>query len=70
MLQMTNLITLNGTSSSGKTSITRKLQKPLLQVWLNFSIDSVLYALPQAELGSMISGETITRDEHHYPKLV
>jgi chloramphenicol 3-O phosphotransferase len=55
------VILLNGTSSSGKTSIAKALQERLLpRIFLNFSIDSVLYALPPSALKRMTSGQDIS----------
>lgn len=39
-------------------------------VFLNFSIDSVLYALPQSDLAAMIKGAPIRRLEYRYDRLV
>jgi chloramphenicol 3-O phosphotransferase len=36
------IVVLNGTSSSGKTSIARAFQEAAPSLFLNFSIDSVL----------------------------
>lgn len=52
---------LNGTSSSGKTSIIKELQEILLpQIFINFSIDSILYGLPESALQRMITGKDIS----------
>jgi chloramphenicol 3-O phosphotransferase len=40
------VIVLNGTSSSGKTSLGRALQDSLPDVWLLFGIDTLIGALP------------------------
>jgi len=64
------LIILNGTSSAGKTSIAEELQKRLDEVWLSFSIDAVLYALPADELRAMIEGRCIARAGYSYERLV
>lgn len=42
----TDIIVLNGGSSSGKTSLARCLQELLPQVWLRWSIDDFVAALP------------------------
>lgn len=63
-------ILLNGTSSSGKTSLAHALQECLPVLFLNFSIDSVLYALPPSDLSVMIKGQPITRGEYNYGRLV
>lgn len=64
------VIILNGTGSSGKTSVAKLLQEQLAQQYLNFSIDSVLYALPPSDLANMMKGEPITRGGYDYAKLV
>ncbi len=43
---MTQVIVLNGGSSSGKSSIARALQDVLPQVWLTFGTDTLAEALP------------------------
>jgi len=40
------VIVLNGASSSGKTTVARAFQELAPRLFLNFSIDSILYALP------------------------
>ena len=42
----TDIVVLNGGSSSGKTSIARCLQELLPEVWLRWSIDDFVAALP------------------------
>lgn len=42
-----NIIFLNGTSSSGKTTLARELQNRLSEPYLHFSIDSFLAMLPE-----------------------
>ncbi|MCE2572036.1 chloramphenicol phosphotransferase CPT family protein [Motilimonas eburnea] len=64
------VILLNGTGSSGKTSIAKELQELLEEQYLNFSIDSVLYALPPSDLQCMITGQDIVRAGYEYAKLV
>lgn len=64
------VIVLNGASSSGKTGIARALQELLPAVYLNLSIDTILYALPGSDLVRMIDGTQITRAEYRYDKLV
>jgi hypothetical protein len=51
---MTTVIVLNGTSSSGKSSIARALQALLPEPFLSFGTDTLLDALPIA----MEGGET------------
>ncbi|WCN14010.1 AAA family ATPase [Marinomonas mediterranea] len=42
------LIVIDGPSCVGKTQLAKELQKQLShEVWLNFSIDSIVYTLPQ-----------------------
>ena len=48
----TQIIVLNGTSSSGKTGIARCLQAILPQPWLRVGIDDLLAALPPSLMGS------------------
>lgn len=43
---MTQVIVLNGGSSSGKSSIARALQDVLPRVWLTFGVDVLVDALP------------------------
>jgi chloramphenicol 3-O phosphotransferase len=43
---MTQVIVLNGGSSSGKSSIARALQDVLPQVWLTFGVDVLAEAMP------------------------
>ncbi len=69
-MPLPQLILLNGTSSSGKTSIAQCLQEQLDVVYLNFSIDSILYTLPPSDLSVMIEGGTITRGAYDYARLV
>jgi chloramphenicol 3-O phosphotransferase len=65
---MATIIVLNGTSSSGKTSIARAFQERAPGLFLNFSIDSILYALPQSALDRIKRGDAI--DDLRYPELV
>ncbi|HHX8465054.1 TPA: phosphotransferase-like protein [Vibrio diabolicus] len=45
------LIVIDGPSCAGKTQLAKELQKQLShEVWLNFSIDTIVYTLPQAIL--------------------
>jgi chloramphenicol 3-O phosphotransferase len=48
----TQIIVLNGGSSSGKTEIVRCLQAMLTQPWLSISIDDLIDALPPSALDS------------------
>jgi len=45
------LILINGTSSSGKTTLIRRLQSILPDLWLEMGIDRFAYALPGRVLG-------------------
>lgn len=54
---MAIVVVLNGTSSSGKTSIARAFQELAPGVFLNFSIDSILYALPPSIVERAESGK-------------
>lgn len=69
-MTLPQVIVLNGTSSSGKTSIARVLQELLPEQYLNFSIDSVLYTLPAADLIHMQKGDVITRNGYDWQALV
>ncbi len=63
------IICLNGTSSAGKTAIAKQLQEKLLPtIYLNFSIDSILYTLPPSALDRMTHGQDIA--DLNYPHLV
>lgn len=63
------IICLNGTSSAGKTAIAKQLQEQLLPtIYLNFSIDSILYTVPPSALYRMTHGEDIA--DLNYPQLV
>lgn len=54
---MAFVVVLNGTSSSGKTTIARALQAIAPRLFLNFSIDSILYTLPPAIVERLERGE-------------
>lgn len=49
---MTQLILLNGASSSGKTTLARALQEVLPGLWLRFGIDDLVAALPPSLLSA------------------
>jgi len=68
--QLPQIILLNGTGSSGKTCIAKQLQEDLPYQFLNFSIDSVLYALPESDLENMMKGAAIHRTGYDYAQLV
>jgi chloramphenicol 3-O phosphotransferase len=55
------ILLLNGASSAGKTSLARCLQERFLpELYLNFSIDSILYALPPSVLTRMTTGQDLS----------
>jgi chloramphenicol 3-O phosphotransferase len=58
------VVVLNGTSSSGKTSIARAFQELAPRVFLNFSIDNILYTLPPEVR------ERLTRSDPRFMELV
>jgi chloramphenicol 3-O phosphotransferase len=64
----TQVIVLNGSSSSGKTGIARCLQAILPQPWLRLGVDDLLQALPPSLMGADsgivfgAEGEVITGD--------
>jgi chloramphenicol 3-O phosphotransferase len=51
----TDIVVVNGGSSSGKTSVARCLQELLPEVWLRFSIDDLVAALPATGRHATIS---------------
>lgn len=65
---MATIVVLNGTSSSGKTSIARAFQELAPRVFLNFSIDSILYALPVSAIERIQRGDAIS--DLRFPELV
>ncbi len=66
---MASVVVLNGTSSSGKTSIARAFQEIAPRVFLNFSIDSILYTLPPSVVKEVNRGEK-TGTDIRFPELV
>jgi chloramphenicol 3-O phosphotransferase len=54
------VIVLNGTSSSGKTTIARAFQERAPRLFLNFSIDSILDALPRSARERITAGADIS----------
>jgi chloramphenicol 3-O phosphotransferase len=68
-LTTATIIVLNGASSSGKTSIARAFQELVPELFLNFSIDSILDTLPPALLTKLETGELTGRDVR-YAELV
>ena len=65
---MATVVVLNGTSSSGKTTIARALQETAPRLLLNFSIDSILSGLPASALERIVRGDDIS--DLDYPGLV
>jgi chloramphenicol 3-O phosphotransferase len=57
---MATIVVLNGTSSSGKTTIARAFQEQAGPLFLNFSIDSILYALPESAIERIKRGDDIS----------
>lgn len=57
---MATVIVLNGTSSSGKTTIARAFQERAPRLFLNFSIDSILDALPRSARDRITAGADIS----------
>ena len=47
---MTNIIILNGGSSSGKTTLAKCLQNSLTGPWMRFSIDDLIQSMPESML--------------------
>ena len=50
------VIVLNGTSSAGKSTLSRALQARLDGAWLGIGIDTVVFALPKAYLDLPLLG--------------
>ncbi len=65
---MSTVVVLNGTSSSGKTAIARAFQETVPSLFLNVSIDTILYALPPSALQRIVDGADIS--DLRYPELV
>lgn len=64
----TQVIVLNGGSSSGKSTIARELQEMLPAPWLTFGVDSFIEALPPSladggALEYLPDGQIVVRDE-------
>ena len=68
--ELPQAIVLNGTSSSGKTAIAHCLQDALPKLYLNFSVDAVLYAVPPADLKTMQQGWQITRPGYNLSRMI
>lgn len=65
---MATVVVLNGTSSSGKTTIARAFQELAPERFLNFSIDSILFTLPASALDRITSGADLS--DLDIPRLV
>ena len=65
---MATVIVLNGTSSSGKTTLARAFQAIAPRLFLNFSIDNILYALPVETIDRISRGADIS--DLDLPRLV
>jgi chloramphenicol 3-O phosphotransferase len=65
---MATVVVLNGASSSGKTTVARAFQELAPDLFLNFSIDAILYALPPDALDRIRTGADIA--DLHLPELV
>ncbi|HEU4522206.1 MAG TPA: AAA family ATPase [Thermoanaerobaculia bacterium] len=57
---MATVVVLNGTSSSGKTTLARAFQTIAPRLFLNFSIDSILMALPPDAVSRVSTGADIS----------
>lgn len=57
--RVATIVVLNGTSSSGKTTIARAFQNRAPSLFLNFSIDSILETLPAAAIRHIVDGTPI-----------
>jgi chloramphenicol 3-O phosphotransferase len=56
------IIYLNGTSSSGKTTVAKLIQEELKGNFFYFSIDTLLYALPEKTLKSIETGGDLVKE--------
>lgn len=56
---MSTIVVLNGTSSSGKTTLARAFQERAASLFLNFSIDNIFSSLPPSALERVVAGTTI-----------
>jgi chloramphenicol 3-O phosphotransferase len=56
---MSTIVVLNGTSSSGKTTLARAFQELASSVFLNFSVDDIFYSLPPSAIERIVAGQTI-----------
>jgi chloramphenicol 3-O phosphotransferase len=69
-LFLPQVIVLNGTSSSGKTALAQRLQDLLPEIYLNFSVDAVLYSVPPSDLQTMRQGWQITRAGYSLSRMI
>jgi chloramphenicol 3-O phosphotransferase len=56
---MATVVVLNGTSSSGKTTLAQAFQDLAETPFLNVSIDTILYTLPRKAIDQLIAGVAI-----------
>ena len=65
---MATIVVLNGPSSAGKTTLARAIQAAAPSLFLNFSIDAILYSLPESALARINAGGDVSdlrlRDLH------
>jgi chloramphenicol 3-O phosphotransferase len=54
---VSRIVVLNGASSAGKSAIARAFQELAPGVFLNFSIDTILYTLPASTVARLERGE-------------
>jgi chloramphenicol 3-O phosphotransferase len=59
-IAMATVVVLNGTSSAGKTTVARAFQQVAPRLFLNFSIDSILSALPASAIDRIKNGAYIS----------
>lgn len=64
---MTDVVVLNGGSSSGKSTVARALQAQLSTPFLAFSVDDLIEAMPPAMSGDDAAGIVITSDGRVLP---
>ena len=56
---MATIVVLNGPSSAGKTTLARAVQEMAGSLLLNFSIDAILYSLPESALARIRAGTPV-----------
>ena len=64
---MSTIIFINGTSSSGKTSLLKALQKKLQEPYLNMGIDKFIWMLPSRYLDRPLWDEVLGKALHAGP---